>query len=118
MAGQGKRTRWSAATAGVVGLAAALGVGVPAHATTPLSIAELVCIPQGANLMECFVEAAGGVQPYVYHWSTTAEDNDDVIFGCSTAFPPTGTASITVTDAAGGSVSGSRDYTCVGGNER
>jgi hypothetical protein len=99
MAGRGKPTRRTAAAVGMVGLAAARGIGVPAHASTPLGIQELVCIPQGANLMECFVEATGGDAPYV-------------------AFPTTGTASITVTDAAGAAVSGSRGYTCVGGNER
>jgi hypothetical protein len=115
MAGQGKHLRWLAAAAGI---AAALGVVAPAHAGPPLSISVLACIPQGANLMECFVSASGGAAPYSYHWSTTAEDNDDIIFGCSTAFPPTGSASVTVTDSAGGAVSGTRGYTCVGGNER
>jgi hypothetical protein len=116
MTTQGKRARWLAT--GVVGVAAVLGLGVPARADTPLGIQTLACIPQGANLMECFVLATGGVAPYTYHWSTTAENNDDIIFTCSTAFPPTGSASITVTDAAGGAVSGTRGYTCVGGNER
>jgi hypothetical protein len=106
-----------ATAASAIGLAAALGLAAPAHAST-LSIQTLACIPQDANLMECFVAATGGTAPYDYHWSTTADDNDDIIFGCSTAFPPTRTASVTVTDAAGGAVSGSRGYTCVGGNER
>jgi hypothetical protein len=116
MTGERNRARWLAAAAS--GLVAAVALAVPAQASTPMSIHTLACIPQGASLMECFVSVTGGVAPYDYHWSATAEDNDDVIFGCSTAFPPTGTASVTVTDAAGGAVSGTRGYTCVGGPER
>jgi hypothetical protein len=63
-----------ATAASAIGLAAALGLAAPAHAST-LSIQTLACIPQDANLMECFVAATGGTAPYDYHWSTTADDN-------------------------------------------
>ena len=68
--------------------------------------------------MEYFVNVSRGNGLYHYHWSTTPEDNDDVIFGCSTAFPDMGSATITVTDTAGDSVTGSRAVTCIGGQER
>ena len=61
MTTQGKRARWLAT--GVVGFAAVLGLGVPAHADTPLGIQTLGCIPQGANLMECLVSVPGRVAP-------------------------------------------------------
>lgn len=117
MAGQGKRTRWLATAATAIGLAAALGLAAPAHADT-LGIQTLGCIPQGASLMECFVAVTGGTAPYAYQWNATAVNSNDVVFRCSTAFPSTGTATVTVIDSAGDSVSGSRGYTCVGGMER
>jgi hypothetical protein len=115
MARQGKRARWL--VAGVLGLFGALA-GTPAQASTPLSIQTIGCIPQGASVMECFVNATGGVLPYAYHWNATTANQDDVTFRCSTAFPATGTASVTVTDSAGAAVSASKGYNCVGGNPK
>src|ERR1700744_6145501 len=67
MAGQGKRMRWLATAAAGIGMAAALGVGAPAQADTPLAIQTLGCIPQGENLVECVVAVTGGTAPYTYH---------------------------------------------------
>jgi hypothetical protein len=104
--------------AGVLGAVTALGLAVtPAHAS-PLGITFMFCQGLGANLMECSVSVTGGVGSYTYRWSSTTEDSDDVVFPCSTGFPPTGTESLTVTDSVGDAVSVSRDFTCIGGPER
>ncbi|HEX5405978.1 MAG TPA: hypothetical protein VFX16_27195 [Pseudonocardiaceae bacterium] len=112
MAGQGMRTRWLAGAARVVGFAAAPGPGAPANATTPLSIHLLLCIPQGDDLVECDVAAAGGVAPYGYVWANAPEQSDDVIFGCSSQFGAMNVATVAATDSAGSHVTKSIPFTC------
>jgi hypothetical protein len=107
--------RWLAGGAGMLGLVAALGL--PAHASTPLTINFMVCQGLGANLMDCEVSVSGGSGDYTYHWSSTTDDSEETVFPCSTGFPPTGTESVTVTDTAGGSATTSRTYFCIGGPE-
>ena len=113
-----RTTRCLTAGAGVLGLVAALGLAAPpAQASTPLTINFMFCQGLGANLMECTASVSGGVAPYTYHWSSVTDDSDDVVFPCSTGFPPTEPESLTVTDAVGASAAVTRDATCIGGPE-
>jgi hypothetical protein len=107
--------RWRLA-AGAVAVGAALATmpaATAAAAATPLA-ADVLCVPQGASVFDCFLQISGGTAPYTAAWS-----------GATFSSPGSGTGrcqpgqryriTVQVTDAVGTQATDTAAFICRGG---